>query len=146
MKPQDNLEFLNKIDDKINKVYQEKRTLTLEIGKLSNKLQDVDKNLEILLRQKRVFGKTQYGSPYVREILIQAGIESDDLTARLTAYELEQRGLAEDRDDEITDEVISGMILLDNHYRLKNENFVDPLMGLKKCQDNNEIGDNSNDN
>ena len=146
MKHQDNFEILNKIDGEISKANQEKRKLNIQIEKLNNKLQNIERNLEYWLRQKRVFGKAQYGDPNVRKFLIQAGIESDDFNAKSVAYNLEQRGLTEKKDSEISDEVIECMILLDNNYRLKNKNSIDPLMGLAKRQDNNEMGESSNDN
>ncbi len=146
MQPQDNLPFLNTIDNEIGTKNIEKRDIQIEITKLNSKLETLDSQLLFLLKQKRILGKAQYANPIIRKELIQAGSASEDISIRVAAYQMEQLGLSKEKYDDFTDEIIDYMILLDNNFRIVNKNSIDPSMLLNKRQEKNEIEDGKNDN
>lgn len=146
MKPQDNLSFLNNIDSQIIVKDTQKREIELKIDKLNNQLETLDSELLYLSNQKRILGKAQYGNSVTRKELIRAGMASSDINIRVAANQMEQMGLAEGKDNDLTDEIIDYMILLDNNFRLVNKNSIDPTMLLDKCQEEDKTGGESNDN
>ena len=146
MRPYDNLSYLNDIDKKISTKNSQKKNIQLKIDELNYELKRLDADLISLHTQKHILGKAQYGSSATRRELIDAGADSDDVNIRVAANQLEQLGLASDKNNELTDEIIDYLILLDNNFRTINKNPTDPTMILNKCLESNDVGDDQNDN
>ena len=81
---------------------------------MNNQLETLDSELLYLSNQKRILGKAQYGNSVTRKELIRAGMASSDINIRVAANQMEQMGLAEGKDNDLTDEIIP--------YPRKNEN------------------------